>query len=54
VPRIAHQREDYLAKALADYKSGTRPGYDPAMSSVMAPVTERDIEVLARFLATAE
>ncbi|MGK9168749.1 c-type cytochrome [Inquilinus limosus] len=51
VPRLAGQREDYLAKALREYKSGARPGYDPAMAEVMAPIGEPEIDALAYFLA---
>ncbi|MGK9230072.1 c-type cytochrome [Inquilinus limosus] len=51
VPRLAGQREDYLAKALREYKSGARPGYDPAMAEVMAPIGEPEIDDLAYFLA---
>src|ERR1700741_4063614 len=38
VPRIGNQREDYLAKTLAEYKSNARAGYDAAMAEVMVPV----------------
>ncbi len=38
VPRIANQREDYLAKTLAEYKNNSRTGYDSSMADVMAPV----------------
>lgn len=51
VPRLGGQREDYLAKALREYKSGARPGYDPAMSEVMATIGEPEIDDLAYFLA---
>jgi cytochrome c553 len=51
VPRIANQREDYLAKTLAEYKSNTRPGYDASMADVMAPVTPEQIGDLAYYLA---
>lgn len=51
VPRLAGQREDYLAKALREYKSGDRPGYEPAMAEVMAPISVSDIPDLAHFLA---
>jgi cytochrome c553 len=51
VPRIANQREDYLAKTLAEYKSNTRPGYDASMADVMAPVTPEQIAELAYYLA---
>ncbi|HUI95058.1 MAG TPA: c-type cytochrome [Xanthobacteraceae bacterium] len=51
VPRLAGQREDYLVKALREYKSGARPGYDPAMASVVAPLQDRDFVDLAYYLA---
>lgn len=54
VPRLAGQREDYLARTLREYKSGARPGYDPAMASVMAPLGEPEIDDLAYFLARAQ
>jgi cytochrome c553 len=51
VPRLAGQREDYLVKALREYKSNVRRGYDAAMADVMYPVTDADILDLAHFLA---
>ena len=39
VPRIANQREDYLAKTLREYKDNTRHGYDGTMADVMGSVT---------------
>jgi cytochrome c553 len=51
VPRLAGQREDYLAKALREYKSGDRPGYEPAMAEVMAPIPASEMADLAHFLA---
>jgi cytochrome c553 len=51
VPRIGNQREDYLAKTLAEYKSNTRPGYDASMADVMAPVTAEQIADLAYYIA---
>ncbi|ACA17222.1 cytochrome c, class I [Methylobacterium sp. 4-46] len=51
IPRIRGQREDYLLKALAGYKSNARPGYDPAMNEVAQGLSEADIEVLAAFLS---
>jgi cytochrome c553 len=51
VPRLAGQREDYLVKALREYKSNARRGYDAAMADVMYPVTDADILDLAYFLA---
>ncbi len=51
VPRIANQREDYLAKTLAEYKNNSRHGYDGSMADVMAPVTPEQIADLAYFIA---
>jgi cytochrome c553 len=51
VPRIANQREDYLAKTLAEYKDNSRTGYDASMADVTGPVTAEQIADLAYFLA---
>jgi cytochrome c553 len=49
--RVAGQREDYLAKALRDYKSGARSGAQAAMAEVAHPLSEEEIEALAHYLA---
>lgn len=51
VPRIANQREDYLAKTLGEYKDNSRHGYDGTMADVMQPVTKEQIADLAYYLA---
>ena len=51
VPRIANQREDYLARTLAEYKDNSRTGYDGSMADVMGPLTAEQITDLAYFLA---
>ena len=51
VPRIGNQREDYLAKTLAEYKSNTRPGYDASMADVMSAVKPEQIADLAYYIA---
>ena len=51
VPRIANQREDYLAKTLAAYKDNSRHGYDGTMADVMQPVTPDQIADLAYYIA---
>jgi cytochrome c553 len=51
VPRIANQREDYLAKTMREYKDNSRPGYDASMAEVLQPVTPDQIADLAYFLA---
>ena len=52
VARVAGQREDYLLKALRDYKSGVRSGGAmAAMAEVAFPLHEEEIEALAHYLA---
>jgi cytochrome c553 len=51
IPRIRGQREDYLVKALAGYKSNARPGYDPAMNEVAQGLSEADIKDLAAYVS---
>jgi cytochrome c553 len=51
VPRIADQREDYLAKTLREYKDNSRHGYDGTMAEVLQPVTAEQIDDLAYYLA---
>lgn len=53
VPRVAHQREDYLRLTLTGFRSGQRVGYTAAMSEAVAGLTPQDIEALAHFLAHA-
>ena len=50
--RIAGQREEYLVKALMDYKTGVRAGGAmAAMADVAFPLSEEEIEALAHYLA---
>jgi len=51
VPRLAGQREDYLAKALTEFRAGTRLGYTSAMTEALAGIAPDDIAVLASYLA---
>ncbi len=51
VPRIADQREDYLARTLREYKDNSRHGYDGTMAEVLQPVTSEQIADLAYYLA---
>src|SRR5882757_6452672 len=52
VARIAGQREEYLLKALHDYKSGVRSGGGmAAMADVAYPLSEEEIVALAHYLA---
>jgi cytochrome c553 len=51
VPRIADQREDYLAKTLREYKDNSRHGYDGTMADVMGSVTTDQIADLAYYIS---
>jgi cytochrome c553 len=51
IPRLADQREDYLAKTMLEYKDNSRHGYDATMADVLQPVTKEQIADLAYFLA---
>ena len=52
VARIAGQREEYLQKALHDYKSGVRSGGGmAAMAEVAYSLSEEEITALAHYLA---
>jgi cytochrome c553 len=51
VPRLADQREDYLLKALRDFKSGARRGYDATMAEALQPVEDAQLVELAYYLS---
>jgi cytochrome c553 len=52
VARVSGQREEYLLKALHDYKSGVRAGGGmAAMADVAYPLSEEEITALAHYLA---
>jgi cytochrome c553 len=50
--RLAGQRPDYLAKALADFRAGVRRGRGlGAMMEVSITLRDQDIEMIADYLA---
>lgn len=49
-PRLTGQYEDYLAKALKDYKSGARK--NPIMQGVTQDLTDQDISEMAAYFAS--
>jgi len=51
MPRLTHQREDYLLKSMREYKSGARVGYGGAMAQELAGLSDGDLQDLAHFLA---
>jgi cytochrome c553 len=54
IPRINHQREDYLAHALREYRENTRVGADTQMNGIMYGISDPDIRALAHYLAHRE
>ena len=51
IPRLANQREDYLLKALRDYKNEKRIAGGATMIEVLQPLTDGDLKTLAHYLA---
>jgi cytochrome c553 len=52
MPRLAGQREDYLVKALRDYRSNARRGRGQAvMVEMVSTLTDNDIKLLAQYLS---
>lgn len=54
MPRLAGQREDYLIKAMKDYRDRRRGGPDTTMIEIMTGTPDEDIQALAHFLAHLE
>ncbi|MGZ8532344.1 MAG: c-type cytochrome [Candidatus Binatia bacterium] len=50
-PRLAGQREDFLLKALREYKNNSRRAYDPSMADALHPLTDADFQDLAHYLS---
>ena len=51
-PRTAAQREDYLQKALREFKAGTRTGGGvAAMADVVYPLVDDQLRALAHFMS---
>lgn len=52
MPRLANQREDYLLKAMRDYRSGQRIGYGSAtMPEELAGFKDPELADMAHYLA---
>jgi cytochrome c553 len=49
-PRLAGQSRDYLAKTMADFRTGARAN-NPTMTAFMKGISESDIAALASYLA---
>jgi cytochrome c553 len=51
-PSLAGQKKNYLIKAMKDYKEGKRQ--DAMMSSMMAGLSDADIENIAEFYSSVK
>ncbi len=51
IPRLAGQREDYLASTLTAYRDGARGESDTTMIDVMHGASDEEIRALAHYLA---
>ena len=51
IPRLAGQQFEYLRVQLRGFKAGTRSDFDGNMTSAAKAASERDLEVLADYLA---
>jgi cytochrome c553 len=51
IPRLAGQREDYLAATMIAYRDGKRSGTDTTMTGVLAGIGDAEIRALAHYLA---
>lgn len=51
-PRLAGQGADYLAKQLADFKTGARKDPAGAMNGIAATLSSEDVPAVARYLAS--
>ena len=51
-PTLAGQHEDYLVKAINQYRDGTRK--EAVMTQMAAPLTDADVELLARYYSRLE
>ncbi len=51
VPRLANQREDYLATSMKAFRDNKRTGADTNMNGIMYKVPDADIDALAHYFA---
>lgn len=51
MPRLAGQREEYLAAAMLAYKQNKRPGGDTIMAASLYGVPESELSALAHYLS---
>jgi len=51
IPRIAAQREEFLARAMIEYREGRRAGADTQMNGAVVGLSNADIAAIAHHLA---
>lgn len=51
MPRLAGQREDFLAEAMLAYRQNRRPGGDTMMAAALYGIPEADFKALAHYLS---
>jgi cytochrome c553 len=51
VPRLAGQREEFLARAMMEYRDGRRVGADTQMNGAVFGLSDAEIGALAHYLA---
>jgi cytochrome c553 len=51
IPRINHQREDFLAHTLVEYRDSVRVGTDTQMNGVMHGLSDPEIAAIAHYLS---
>ena len=51
VPRINHQREDFLLHSMAEYRDNLRVGADTQMNGLMHGISNADLRAIAHYLA---
>lgn len=51
VPRLAGQREEYLARAMREYRDGQRVGVDSQMNGAVMGLSDADLDALAHYLS---
>ncbi len=54
VPRLAGQREEYLARAMVEYRDGRRVGVDSQMNGAVFGLSDADVAALAHYLSHLE
>lgn len=51
IPRLAGQREDYLAATMIAYRDSKRSGTDTTMTGILYGISDAEIKALAHYLA---